>query len=166
MDRGILKSQHAKCPFLQIQIINQWILIFLAPPQSNLAPLFCVRANGKRAYNPSKSRKRFKSKAVPSFLGDAGLIKVVLEFLFGYPKCHFLVPEYGHFWQKYPAQHPPKMMAQIVWYIHFCLWFGQVKQVNSKDGTQTSHHLYLVKYQYINCIPSPQWSHSEQQPLC
>ena len=110
----ILKSQHAKCSFLQIQIINQWILIFLAPPQSNLAPLFCVRANGKRAYNPSKSRKRFKSKAVPSFLGDAGLIKVVLEFLFGYPKCHFLVPEYGHFWQKYPAQHPPKMMAQIV----------------------------------------------------
>ena len=57
----------------------------------------------KWAYNPSKSSKRLKSKAIPSFLGDVGLIKVVLEFSFGHPKCHFLVPEYGHFWQKCPS---------------------------------------------------------------
>ena len=28
-------------------------------------------------------------KAIPSFLGDVGLIKVVSEFLFEHPKCHF-----------------------------------------------------------------------------
>ena len=103
VERWILKSQHAKCPFLQIQIINQWILIFLAPPQSNLAPLFCVgvRANGKNyniqkwAYNPSESGKRLKSKPIPSVLGDVGLIKVVLEFSFGHPKCHFSMGTFG-----------------------------------------------------------------------
>ena len=38
----------------------------------------------------SKSGKRLKPKAIPSFLGDVGHIKVVSEFLFGHPKCHFL----------------------------------------------------------------------------
>ena len=74
-----------------------------------LAPHFggAVGANGKTAQkwlkkyqifklaeNPSKSWKRLKPNAIPSFFGDVGLIKAVLEFLFGQPKCPFLVPEY------------------------------------------------------------------------
>ena len=53
----------------------------------------------------SISGKRLKRKAISSFLGDVGLIKVVLEFSFGHRKCHFSVPENGHFWQKYPPLH-------------------------------------------------------------
>ena len=30
-------------------------------------------------------------------------MKVVSEFLWGHPKCHFFVPENGHFWQKCPS---------------------------------------------------------------
>ena len=55
------------------------------------------------AGNPFKSGKRLKQKAIPSFLGDVGLIKVVSEFSFGHSKCHFSVPENGHFWQKWPS---------------------------------------------------------------
>ena len=49
-----------------------------------------------------KSRKRLKSKAIPSFLGDVGLIKVVSEFSSGHPKCHFWARKDGHFCQKCP----------------------------------------------------------------
>ena len=49
----------------------------------------------KLAENPSKSGKRLKPNAIPSFLGDVGLIKVVLEFSFGHPKCHFLMGTFG-----------------------------------------------------------------------
>ena len=54
------------------------------------------------AGNPSKSGKRLQQKAIPSFLGDVGLIKVVSEFLWGHPKCHFWAPKDGHFCQKCP----------------------------------------------------------------
>ena len=65
---------------------------------------FCcwVCANGKRAagrakmctfkklaQNPSKSGKRLKPQAIPSFWGDGGLIMVVSEFSFRHSKCHF-----------------------------------------------------------------------------
>ena len=49
----------------------------------------------KWAYNPFESGKRLKSKPIPSVLGDAGLIKVVLYFLFGHPKCHFSMGTFG-----------------------------------------------------------------------
>jgi len=49
-----------------------------------------------------KSRERLKSKAIPSFLGDVGLIKVVSEFSSGHPKCHFWAHKDGHFCQKCP----------------------------------------------------------------
>ena len=55
------------------------------------------------AENQPKSGKHLKPKTIPSFLGDVGLIKVPKEFLFGHPKCHFFVPEYGHFCQKCPS---------------------------------------------------------------
>ena len=57
----------------------------------------------KLAVDLSKSWKHLKPNAIPSFLGDVGLIKVVSELLFGHPKCHFFVPEDGHFWQKCPS---------------------------------------------------------------
>ena len=40
----------------------------------------------------------FKPTAMPSFLGDAGLIKVVFVFGFGHSKSHFWAPQNGHFW--------------------------------------------------------------------
>ena len=49
----------------------------------------------KWAYNPSESGKRLKSKPIPSVLGDVGPIKVVLEFSFGHPKCHFSMGTFG-----------------------------------------------------------------------
>ena len=48
------------------------------------------------------SRKHFKSKAIPSILGDVGLIKVVLKFSSGHPKCHFWARKDGHFCQDPP----------------------------------------------------------------
>ena len=54
----------------------------------------------KLAENPSKSGKRLKPNAIPSFLGDVGLIKVVSEFSFGHPKWHFWAHKDGHFRQK------------------------------------------------------------------
>ena len=50
-----------------------------------------------------KSRKRLKSKAIPSFLGDVGLIKVVSEFSSGHPKCHFWARKDGHYCRKCPS---------------------------------------------------------------
>ena len=38
--------------------------------------------------------------SIPPFLGVVELIKVVSEFSFGHPKCHFWALENGHFWQK------------------------------------------------------------------
>ena len=43
------------------------------------------------------SDKHLKSRAIPSFLGEVGLIKVVSEFLFGHSKCYFFVPKSGQF---------------------------------------------------------------------
>ena len=76
-----------------------------------------VGANGKTAQkwskkyqiskwveNPSKSGKRLKPKAIPSFLGDVGVIKVVLKFSFRHSKCHFWARQDGHFWQKWPKK--------------------------------------------------------------
>ena len=51
---------------------------------------------------PPKSGKRLKQKTIPSFLGDVGLIKVVLEFLFGHPKCHFFYLKIATFLAKVP----------------------------------------------------------------
>ena len=39
---------------------------------------------------------------LPSFLGDIGHIKVVLEFSLGHPKCHFWARKDGHFCQRCP----------------------------------------------------------------
>ena len=39
-----------------------------------------------------KSGKRLKPKTIPSFLGDIRLRKLVPEYSFGHPKCHFLYP--------------------------------------------------------------------------
>ena len=50
--------------------------------------------------SPPKKRGESLKKEISSFLGNVGLIKVVLEFLFGHSKCHFFVPENDHFWQK------------------------------------------------------------------
>ena len=61
----------------------------------------CPQTDQKWQY----SKMGLKPKAISSFLGDVGLIKVVLEFSFGHPKCHFFVPENGHFWQKCPFLH-------------------------------------------------------------
>ena len=55
------------------------------------------------AQNQAKSGKCLKPKAIPSFLGDVGLIKVEKEFSLGHLKCQFLVPEHGHFCQKCPS---------------------------------------------------------------
>ena len=44
----------------------------------------------KWAENPTKSDKFLKQKAIPSFLGDIGLIKMVSEFSFGHTKYLFL----------------------------------------------------------------------------
>ena len=52
--------------------------------------------------DPLKTDKTLISRWNPSFLGDVGLIKVVSEFPFGHPKCHFFVPEYGTKWLKRP----------------------------------------------------------------
>ena len=49
----------------------------------------------KWAENPSKSGKRLKPKAIPLFLRDVGLIKVVLKFSFW--------PFFGYFCQKCPS---------------------------------------------------------------
>ena len=49
------------------------------------------------AENPSKSGKHLKLKSIPSFLGDVWLIKVLSEFLFRHPKCHFWARKNGHF---------------------------------------------------------------------
>ena len=43
--------------------------------------------------------KRFKRKGILSFLEDVGLIKVVSEFSFRHPKCHFCHVKIGHFCQ-------------------------------------------------------------------
>ena len=51
-----------------------------------------------------KSRKRLKSKLIPSFLGDVGLIKVVSEFSSGHRKCHFWALKDGYFCQKCPQK--------------------------------------------------------------
>ena len=51
------------------------------------------------AENPSKSGKHLKLKSIPSFLGDVWLIKVLSEFLFRHPKCHFWARKNGHFCQ-------------------------------------------------------------------
>ena len=56
------------------------------------------------AQNPPKNCKRFKPKAIPSFLGDVGRVQVVLEFLFIHPKCHFWARKDQHFWQKCPQK--------------------------------------------------------------
>ena len=57
----------------------------------------------KLSKNLSKSGKRLTQKPMPSFLGDVGLIKVVSDFLFGHPKCHFWARKDGHFCQKWPS---------------------------------------------------------------
>ena len=63
----------------------------------------------KWAENPSKSGKLLKSKAIPLFLRDVGLIKVVLKFSFRHSKCHF-------FWSllpKVPILTCPKMALRV-----------------------------------------------------
>ena len=57
----------------------------------------------KLAPNIFKSWKRLKPNAIPSFLGDVGLIKVVSKFLFGHPKCHFWARKDGHHCRKCPS---------------------------------------------------------------
>ena len=57
----------------------------------------------KLAENIFNSWKRLKPNAIPSFLGDVGLIKVVSKFLFGHPKCHFWACKEGHFRQQCPS---------------------------------------------------------------
>ena len=49
-----------------------------------------------------KSGIRLKPEAIPSFLGEVRLIKVVSELSFGHPKCHFWAYKDGHFCQKCP----------------------------------------------------------------
>ena len=51
------------------------------------------------AKNPTKSGKCLKPKVIPSFLGDVGHIKVVSEFSFGHPKCHFGHVKMGTFYK-------------------------------------------------------------------
>ena len=66
----------------------------------NLVPTCQTRFPGA---NPSKSGECIKQKAIPSFLGDVGLIKEVSEFLLGHLNCHISVPKNGHLWQKWPS---------------------------------------------------------------
>ena len=51
------------------------------------------------AENPSKSGKHLKLKSIPSFLEHVGVIKVISEFSFRHPKCHFWARKEGHFCQ-------------------------------------------------------------------
>ena len=62
----------------------------------------------KLAPNIFKSWKRLKPNAIPSFLGDVGLIKVVSKFLFEHPKCHFWARKDGHCCRKCPSLHAQK----------------------------------------------------------
>ena len=64
----------------------------------------------KLAENPSKSGKRLKPRAIISFLGNIGLIKVVSEFLFGDPKCHFWARNEGHYCRKCLSLHAQKWL--------------------------------------------------------
>ena len=57
----------------------------------------------KLAENIFNSWKRLKPNAIPSFLGDVGLIKVVSKFLFGHLKCHFWALKDGHYCWKCPS---------------------------------------------------------------
>ena len=57
----------------------------------------------KLAENLSKSWKHLKPNAIPSFLRDVGLIKVVSKFSFGHPKCHFWARKDGHHCRKCPS---------------------------------------------------------------
>ena len=66
---------------------NSWEISSSMFGWTRFTPLYQI---SKLAENPSKSGKHLKPKAIPSFLGDIGLIKVVLNFLFRHPKCHFL----------------------------------------------------------------------------
>ena len=56
-------------------------------------------ANFEMSEKPSKSGKRFKPNSIPPFLGDFGCIKVVSDFSFEHPKCHFWARENVHFCQ-------------------------------------------------------------------
>ena len=56
----------------------------------------------KLAENPSKSGKRLKPKEIPSFLGDIGLIKLVLNFFVPAPEVPFFggtVAKSAHLYQ-------------------------------------------------------------------
>ena len=56
----------------------------------------------KRLRNDQKKVANFEMGSKPIQKWDVGLIKVVSEFLFVHPKCHFLASKDGHFWQKCP----------------------------------------------------------------
>ena len=76
------------------ELVRTWVW-FLPPTSVGIVtenPL-----TGRKAKKLSKSRKCSELKSKSPFLGDVRLIKVVSEFSFGHWKCHFFVPEHGHF---------------------------------------------------------------------
>ena len=75
----------------------------------NLVPTCQTRFPGA---NPSKSGECIKQKAIPSFLGDVGLIKEVSEFLLEHPNCHISIPKNCHFWQKWPSLRAKKNISE------------------------------------------------------
>ena len=88
-----------------------WGLLTLQNRTFSFRPFYLLKSGQKQpkkatnwisSQDPLKTDKTLISRWNPSFLGDVGLIKVVSEFSFGHPKCHFFVPEYGHFCQKCP----------------------------------------------------------------